>query len=220
MTDISKTIIPKSDQLNADDFLVFGGPITITITNVSVEGGDQPVIIHYEGDKGKPYKPGKAMRRVLSMMWGNESKEWIGRKLTLYRDPTIKFGPDVVGGIRISHMSHIRQAISLPIAVTRGSRKPHTVSPLVDKATPQESVQPQKAEPTLEQRQAQAKKKADELIALIAKATSLAEIEKVFTDHDETWRRLSDGYAAEADRVEAARDFAAENFQGGATNGN
>ena len=32
MVDLSKTIIAKSDQLNADDLL--GGPITITIEDV------------------------------------------------------------------------------------------------------------------------------------------------------------------------------------------
>ena len=52
------------DQLNADDLI--GGPRTITVTRVSkMKEPDQPIAIYFEGDGGKPYKPGKSMRRVL-----------------------------------------------------------------------------------------------------------------------------------------------------------
>lgn len=64
MTDLSQTIAPKSDQLNADDLI--GGPRTIKVTRVSaMKEPDQPIAIYFEGDNGKPYKPGKSMRRVL-----------------------------------------------------------------------------------------------------------------------------------------------------------
>lgn len=73
MTDMSKTIEPNSDQLNADDLLT--GPRTITITDVKVrEGSDQPVSVFYEGDNGKPYKPGKSMRRLMIAVWGTDSE--------------------------------------------------------------------------------------------------------------------------------------------------
>ena len=39
--DISKTIAPKSDQLNADDLIA--GPKTITVTGVKLVAEDQPV---------------------------------------------------------------------------------------------------------------------------------------------------------------------------------
>ena len=51
--DISKTIAPKSDQLNADDLIA--GPKTITVTGIKLVAEDQPVAIHFEGDDGKPY---------------------------------------------------------------------------------------------------------------------------------------------------------------------
>ena len=79
---MASAIIPKSDQLNSDDLI--SGPITITITGVSIRGGqEQPVAISYAGDNGKPYKPCKSMSRCLVFAWGPDAKEYVGRSLTL-----------------------------------------------------------------------------------------------------------------------------------------
>ena len=44
--DMTVTIIPKSDQLNADDLIA--GPRTISITRVAISpGAEQPVDVHY-----------------------------------------------------------------------------------------------------------------------------------------------------------------------------
>jgi hypothetical protein len=125
---LNSTIIPKSDQLNADDLIA--GPRTIKV--IAVESGteEQPVGIRYEGDAGRPYKPGKSMRRVLVQLWGSEGAAYVGRRLTLYRDPSITFGPDTTGGIRISHASDIAEAVELALTVKRGKRKPFRVEPL------------------------------------------------------------------------------------------
>lgn len=135
MTDIGKTIAPKSDQLNADDLI--GKDITIEITGVSGTTGDQPISIHYKGDNGKPYKPCKSMRRLLVALWGNDGSTYAGRGLTLYRDDKVKFGGIAVGGIRISHMTHIDKEHTLALTESRASRKPFTVKPLVLKPTTQ-----------------------------------------------------------------------------------
>lgn len=105
MTDLSATIDPKSNQMNADDLI--GGPKTITITRVSANQSstEQPIAISYQGDNGKPYFPCKSMRRVLVSVWGKDGAAYAGRSLTLYRDPTVTWGGLAVGGIRISHMS-------------------------------------------------------------------------------------------------------------------
>ncbi|WP_437870906.1 hypothetical protein ACSD7O_14290 [Methylorubrum extorquens] len=129
MTDLSQTIAPKSDQLNADDLI--GGPRTIRVTGVSkMREPDQPIAINFEGDGGKPYKPGKSMRRVLVRVWGSDGMAYVGRRMTLYRDDTVQFGGVAVGGIRISHMSDITSAITMALTVTRANRKPFTVKPL------------------------------------------------------------------------------------------
>jgi hypothetical protein len=129
MNDMAQTIVPKSDQLNADDLIA--GPRTITVTGVSIKaGGEQPISIHYEGDEGKPYKACKSMCRVMVTAWGADSKKYVGRSMTLYRDPTVKWGGMEVGGIRISHMSDIDSKITMALTMTRASKKPYTVRPL------------------------------------------------------------------------------------------
>lgn len=127
--DLGATIAPKSDQLNADDLIA--GPRTITVTRVRGTGADdQPIAISFEGDRGKPYKPGKSMRRVLVQVWGRDGTQYVGRSMTIFRDPDVKFGKDTVGGIRISHMTHIDRDTTFPLTASRGSRKQYTVRPL------------------------------------------------------------------------------------------
>ena len=133
MSDMRETIIPKSDQLNADDLI--GRELTIKITGVDIKGGqEQPVSIHFEGDGGKPYKACKSMCRVMVSAWGPDSKKYVGRSLTLYRDPKVKWGGMEVGGIRISHMSDIADDMTMALTVTRANRKPFTVRPLAQEA--------------------------------------------------------------------------------------
>lgn len=133
--DMAAAIIPKSDQLNSDDLIA--GPLTITITSVAIRGGqEQPVSMHYEGDNGKPYKPCKSMARVFVFAWGPDAKQYVGRSVTLYRDPSVKWGAMEVGGIRISHMSDIPEALTMALTATKGSRKPFTVRPLKAAAPP------------------------------------------------------------------------------------
>ena len=139
MNDMRSTIIPKSDQQNYDD-LLGGQTKTIKITGVKITGGDQPVALHFEGDEGKPYKPGKSMRRVLVQVWGSDANKYIGRCMTLYGDPKVRFGGAEVGGIRISHMSDITEPVTMALTATRAQRKPFTVKPLVTVGTkPDES---------------------------------------------------------------------------------
>lgn len=142
--DLTQTIIPKSDQINAEDLLA--GPVTVTIAEVRAGDADQPVnVITAEYGPGRAYRPSKSMRRVMVAAWGPDSSTYTGRRMTLYREPSIKFGSDQVGGIRISHMSDLKDGKVLKVAltVTRGKRALFTVQPLADAPT-------QQTEPTAE----------------------------------------------------------------------
>jgi len=128
--DMLTTIIPNSKQLNADD-LPNGMTLTITITGAKVGGTpEQPVTLNYENDNGRPYKPCKSMRRVLVHAWGNNSVNYVGKSLTLYTDPKVKFGVAEVGGLRISHMSHVDGKFTVALTASKAQRKPYTVEPL------------------------------------------------------------------------------------------
>jgi hypothetical protein len=123
------TIIPKSDQLNADDLIA--GAKTIKIRDVKqIDSEQQPISIYFEGDNNKPYKPSKGMRRVMVQLWGTNGLEYIGRSLTLFRDETVKFSGAEVGGIVISHASHIDEPKRIITTVSRGKKKMLTITPL------------------------------------------------------------------------------------------
>ena len=126
--DALQTIEPKSDQQNFDDYI--GGAKTVTVSEVKLPGGEQPMHVHLVEFPGRPFKPSKSMRRVLIAAWGPDTSQWAGRSLTLYGDPEVKFGGQKVGGIRISHMSHIDKQVTIALTVTRGKRSPFTVLPL------------------------------------------------------------------------------------------
>lgn len=130
--DMSQFIAARSDQLNADDLM--DNPRTITITKVtaSPDSAEQPVSIHYEGGEGRPFKPCKTMRRIMVAVWGKDASQYVGRSMTLYRDPDVQFGGMKVGGIRVSHMSHLPEKKTVALLVTRGRKAPYTVNPLKD----------------------------------------------------------------------------------------
>lgn len=132
--DISHTIVSKSDQLNADQLL--GGPITITVSAVRIAEGDQPVVIQYRNDNGRPYKPCLSMRKILAFAWGTDASQWVGRSITLYNDPEVMFGGKKVGGIRISHLSHIKGDITASITVTRGKKREMTIKKMQQQQQP------------------------------------------------------------------------------------
>jgi len=126
--DITSTLEAKSSQLNTDDLIA--GPKTITITKVSAGSAEQPVAVSFEGDGGKPWYPCKSMRRVLVAAWGADASQYLGRRVTLFRDPSVIYGGIAVGGIRVSHLSHLDGPLSIALTMTRQKRSPYKVVPL------------------------------------------------------------------------------------------
>ena len=142
---MTKTIEAKSDQLNADDLI--SGPRTITVTRVSGnDNADQPVNIYFQGDNNKPFRPCKSMRRVMVHCWGPDATKYVGRSMTIYRDPKVTFGGMQVGGIRISHMSHIERAQTMALTATRAKRAPYKVEVLQGMEA-QQPPEPKPADP-------------------------------------------------------------------------
>lgn len=125
--DVTRFAQPKSDQINAEDLL--GGPITVQIRGVVHGPPEQPVQIEL-ADR-RPWRPCKTTLRLLITAWGADASAWVGRWVTLFRDPTVKWAGEAIGGIRVSHMSHIDRPLSLALSVTKGQRKQWRVEPLV-----------------------------------------------------------------------------------------
>ena len=124
--EVLQSIEPKADQLNADDLVV--GPATVKIVGVKKGDKEQPIVIELEGHR--PYKPCKTMRRVLIASWGDDPREWYGQLMTLYCDPDVTWGGVKVGGIRISHLSGLKEPKTFILTQTRGKKKEVTVFPV------------------------------------------------------------------------------------------
>lgn len=130
--DMTESIQARSDQINADDLI--SGPMTVTIKEVVGGKAEAPFDFLLE-ETDRAYRPNKTMRRVIAAGWGKETDAYPGRRLTIYREPTIVFGGKTVGGIRISHMSHIDKQVDVMAQVTRGKREKFIVDPLPDAPT-------------------------------------------------------------------------------------
>ena len=123
--DISNTILAKSDQLNSEDLL--SAPRRIKITGTKQGNAESPVIVNYEGDNGRPFKPCKTVRKILSIAWGTHTGAWVGQEALLYREPSVVYAGKEVGGIRVQALSGIDKRIVVSLAKTRGHKVEHII---------------------------------------------------------------------------------------------
>lgn len=139
--DITDALAPTSDQLDAVELV---NPRTFTIDTGSSLGQRDGKTVAEIRLTGFPrvWRPSKGMLDVLAACWGTDAKQWVGRRVTVYNDPEVMFGRDKVGGIRISHLSHIDKARVVTIRASGAGRKQSwRVEPLPD-------VMPVQTEPT------------------------------------------------------------------------
>lgn len=128
--DMTESLAPKSDQLDAVDLL--GGPRTFTIEKVTRHNAEQPFSFHL-AEFPRVWRPGKSMRRVIANAWGPKASAYVGQRVTLYCDPSVQFGGEAVGGTRISHMSGIGdKPLKVPLLIKKGRSGMFTVQPLPD----------------------------------------------------------------------------------------
>lgn len=128
------TAEPRSDQWNADDFI--GGPRVFTIAGVRAGTAEQKYDIELVEGEGRVWRPPLTMLRLLIAAWGDEASAWVGRRVKLYRDETVRFGADAVGGIRVAAMSDLPGGKPLRVALTqtRGKKTVHVVELLTEPA--------------------------------------------------------------------------------------
>lgn len=123
--DLSGTLETKSDQLNAVDLLP--GPITVQVVSVKkVEDKKQPTHIEITGGY-KTYKPCLGMRRILAAAWGLDGSVYVGRSMTLYRDPDIEYSNQATGGIRIAALSDMPKPLDIRLIESKRLPKNYKV---------------------------------------------------------------------------------------------
>jgi len=100
----------KSAQIGAAEV---GAGVTYTIDRVDFrnigDGQDakmRPVIKVKESDLD--WVTCKTTLFCVEAMFGRSPREWLGKQITLYWDPTVKFGRETVGGVRVAGAPGIR----------------------------------------------------------------------------------------------------------------
>ena len=132
--DIGFALEAKSDQLNYDD--IADTEVVVTISEVRVRQGDQPVSVFFNGCKNRPWKPSKGMVRILAAAWGRDVNKWVGKSAKLYGDKSVRWAGKEIGGIRIRALSDINKSgISAMLTIARGKRSEYKVAYL-DMARP------------------------------------------------------------------------------------
>lgn len=210
MSTLAEALAPKSDQLNADDLIA--GPRTLKITKARISKEDRAtrIVLNFEGDNGKPWKPCKTMGRAMVMAWAiTDEEQFIGKSVRVYRDPTVRFGDQgEVGGIRISHMSHIDKPVNTKLTVSQGKKGMFTFHPLV-------TEQPKQPDPNA------AEKWANDHIGFVTGAADLDRLaavqnsgkkamDKLATSNPELHALVSDAYAKRFDELSGDDPFTAD----------
>lgn len=204
MTDVSHAIQPKSDQLNAEDFIA--SPITAQIERVDVrQTTEQPVSVFLAGHQ-RPWKPCKSMLKVMAGIWGTNSQAWIGHAVTLFNDTSVKWAGTEVGGIRISHMTGIDKERQFNLSVSRGKRKIHKINPLsggVSQPQP-ENVQQGHAQPVVQKQPTQ--EELEHFATAIGLAADMQQLAAV-------WGRIPPHVKASLSSYKDARKLEIESMQ-------
>lgn len=125
-----------SDHITSELFTA--GPDTFTIAGVvetTLEGDKQRHAVQLKELNGKTWVPALTVLKALASIWGMETSNWVGQRLTLYRDPKVKIGKEVVGGIRVSHVTGITEPKTVKVKGAMNRPVSYTFQPLPDAAS-------------------------------------------------------------------------------------
>lgn len=96
---------PDSEYFGGQDLPNLDAKITVTIKAYDIEvirtqkGEIKKGVLHFE-ENIKPWIVSKEKLLPIKNKYGLETDKWIGKKITLYFDPTIRFGRETTGGVR------------------------------------------------------------------------------------------------------------------------
>ena len=172
-------IAPKTDQLNADNLRGVES-VVVTIKGPCSRGRDGKM--HIPLEECKPFKPATGQGRILTEIWGSWDK-WPGRKMRLYRDPSVTFSGVACGGIKISEISHISKKHTVPVRQNRNKVIMQDIYPLKEEVDPVLAVQVKFRQAVTE----------GELKEAMAAAGSFTDQQKI---------RLTEDYRAALERIE------------------
>jgi hypothetical protein len=152
----------KSPYLNNEMLPVDG--VTVRIVGANVDEVTDPedrqrkvakiALALEEADTGAPMKawiPCPTTFRVMTALFGtNLTRRWVGHLLTIHRDPKVKVGNKVTGGIRVLGSPELQKPMPLEIKAGRAPVYRVTLRPTGRGPAPAPSPAPAPRPPTLE----------------------------------------------------------------------
>ena len=95
----------QSNWLRKDDLDDPIGGEVLTIRKITEElvGSDQQSkwAVHWKERDVQPMLLNKTNLRILAAMLGDDTDNWIGKEVEVYHDPSISYGGQLVGGLRV-----------------------------------------------------------------------------------------------------------------------
>ena len=95
----------QSNWLRKDDLDDPIGGEVLTIRKITEElvGSDQQSkwALHWREKDYQPMLLNKTNLRLLSAVLGDDTDDWIGKEIEVYHDPSISYGGQLVGGLRV-----------------------------------------------------------------------------------------------------------------------
>lgn len=97
---------PDTEFFGGQDLPNLDAKITVTIKSYAIENvrtvsATSKKGVLYFNENIKPLIVNKSKLKPLVNKYGFETDRWIGKRITLYFDPTVKFGKEITGGIRV-----------------------------------------------------------------------------------------------------------------------
>lgn len=107
-------LFPSSKFLKSEDVEAAGGEMTLTISKVErkeyEDEGKKEVkgVLSFVEDERQLSLNVTNTNAVVAMYGGqNIDTAWVGKKITLYVDPNVKYGTKIVKGLRVRNVSSI-----------------------------------------------------------------------------------------------------------------
>jgi|TARA_Y100000310_G_C20386959_1_gene670892 hypothetical protein len=104
----------KSSELTEEgETFVIEKVLEEPLTNKDGTPGEEKFILYLEDSK--PLVLNKTnINRVVAAFGSNDADDWVGKSIIAYCDPTIEFGSEIVGGIRLR---------AVPKSASKGKKK-------------------------------------------------------------------------------------------------
>jgi len=119
-----KTMYERNSQWLGSDDMGDDGTVTLTVARVeearveSDTGTKRRPIVHFR-ENVRPWQPCITTCECMAAMYGDDTDGWSAKPVTLWWDPSVKFGRDTVGGVRVRGAPGLGRTVTARISLPK-----------------------------------------------------------------------------------------------------